>query len=118
MYTHEMRTVNTQRWVSDCYFMANRETEAWGKIEVLQSPENRRDGVFNGYLVRSGFASGQPLRTPLEIRAPNWRVLVHNSPRQKEARRHEALNFKGFPFDTNGVESSVACSLDWSIART
>jgi len=54
---------------------------------------------------------------PLDKTTPNPPSFVKSNAHQKRAKRCEPLHFKGFPFDTNGCESSAACSLDWSITR-
>ena len=104
-------------WVFDGYLMAERETTAWNAVKALQTPENKGWRVFDGYLMGRGFASCQPLQKSLDKMTPNQPSFVKSSARQKRAKRREPLNFQGFPFDTNGVESAVICSSDWSIAR-
>jgi hypothetical protein len=49
---------------------------------------------------------------------PNQPSFVKSSARKEQAIRREHLQYKGFHFDTNRVESAVICSLDWFIARS
>lgn len=99
------------------YLMAERETTAWNAVKALQTPEKKGWRVFDGYLMGDGFASCQSPQMSLDKMTPNQPSFVKNSARQKRAKRREPLHFSKFPFDTNGIESSAACSLDWSITR-
>ncbi len=105
-------------WVFDGYLMAGRETTAWNAVKALQTPENKGWRVFDGYLMGRGFASCQSPQRCLNKTTPNQPSFVKSSVRQKRGKRREPLNFRGFPFDTNGVESIAVCSLDWFIARS
>ena len=49
---------------------------------------------------------------------PNQPSFVKSSARQKRVKHRETPDFKGFPFDLNGAESAVICSLDLFIARS
>ena len=104
-------------WVFDGYLMAELETRAWNAVKALQAPENKGWRVFDGYLMGSGFASCRSRQKSLDKMTPNQPSFVKSSAREKRAKRREPLNFKGFAFDTNGGESAVIGSLDWSIVR-
>jgi hypothetical protein len=82
-----------------------------------ECPANSGFSVFDGYLMGGGFAPCQSLQKPLDKMTPNQSSFVKGSACKKRVKRREPLHFKGFPFDTNEVESSVVCSLDSSIAR-
>ena len=117
-YTRDAHTVNIQRWVFDGYLMAERETTVLNAVKALQTPGNKGCRVFDGYLMGGGFASCRSPQKSLDKMTPNQPSFVKSSARQKRVKRREPLYLKGFPFDTNGVESAAICSLDWFIARS
>ena len=90
------------------------------RAKVTRSRVSTHIEAENGPDANPYFSSHRPGLggLPLDKTTPNPPSFVKSSARQKRAKRREPLDFKGFPFDTNGVESAVICSLDRSIART
>jgi hypothetical protein len=76
-YTHDARTVNTERW------------------------------VFDGYLMESGFASRQSPQMSLDKMTPNQIIFVKSRRSQWAAKRSETLILKGFSFDQGNAESNA-----------
>jgi len=70
-YTHDVRTVNTERWVFNGYLMESRETGVWGTVEVLQIPENKGFGIFDGYLIQREDCGPQSAAVLVEC-SRNW----------------------------------------------
>jgi hypothetical protein len=70
--------------------------------------------VFDGYLMGCAFSVGLPPRESLDKMTQNQTQFVKGGLGLKRNKRIKILIFKVFAFDTNSVESTSVCSLDWS----